>query len=49
MLLAKLAALQKPAEPEPQPAKVNGEKAGDASPMEDEEEEEEPKEKVEVI
>ena len=47
---AKLAALQKPAEPEPQATatKVNGERSREASPMEDEEEEEEPKVKVKV-
>ena len=42
--------LQKPAEPE-QPAvvaKVNGEKSGAESPMEDDEEEEEPQQKEKV-
>ena len=54
LISAKLAALQKPAEPEPQPvvSKVNGERdrSGDESPMEDDDEEEEQhKEKVKPI
>ena len=50
LISAKLAVLQKPAEPE-QPAvvaKVNGEKSGVESPMEDDEEEEEPQQKEKV-
>ena len=55
LISAKLAALQKPAEPEPQPvvSKVNGERdrSGDESPMEDDDDEEEQqhKEKVKPI